>query len=155
MCLLNRSATHSLAWARRSTWASAGIGDTCWFAVCIQRFAILILARHLQFLFLHFGAPLWFAVCFRRFAVSHYVRLFSACLQRWGSVKFGAGRRLWRFAVLVRHTPLWTWVTLAQFWPFFLPFMVLLHWFCIFCISRTLVHQFTCKATFLHQIGHN
>ena len=138
MCSPNGSATRRLARARRSTWASAGFGDTCWFAVCIRRFAVLILARLLPFLFLHFGAPPWFAICFRRFAVSHHVRLFSACHQRWGSVKNGAERRLRRFAVLVRRTPFCTSATLAKFWPFFLPFVVLLHWFCIFCISRTL-----------------
>ena len=95
-----------------------------------RRFAVLVMARRLHFLFLHFGAQLWFAVCFRRFAVSHHVRLFSACLQRWGSVKNGAERRLRWFAVLVRRTPLALqrpWLNFGHFPPFCDPFALILH----------------------------
>ena len=127
------SAARYLAWARRFNLAPAWFGDLNEFAVYIRRFAVLNLSRRLHFLLLHFGAQHWFAVWFRRFAVwfrrfavSHHVRLFSACLQSWGSVKNGAEGRLRRFAVLVRRTPF----ALRRPWLNFGHFSSLLWSFC-------------------------
>ena len=133
------SATRRLAWACRFASSLAWVCNMDRVALLVRRLAVLNLVRRLHFWLLHFGAHACFANFVRWFAISilfalsrisqkSQVLLISATLGHFARRQFLSAQWFVDFG------------DQGSILAIFSSFVVLLHWFCTFCVPRTLKH---------------